>query len=158
MSRAVLSIGSNLGDRLAHLRGAVTAFAPWLVAASSVFETAPWGLAGQPDFLNAALLVDDPGARPLDWLKRAQAAEHAAERVPTIRWGPRTLDVDVIDVDGLEADDPTLTLPHPRAAQRAFVLLPWAEIDPSPTVLDLVRALPADERDSVRHCPELTLR
>ena len=127
---AVLSIGSNLGDRLAHLQGAVDALRPWVVAVSPVYETAPWGPVPQDDYLNAVVLADDADAAPNDWLHRAQAAEQAAGRTRDVRWGPRTLDVDVIDVDGGTNADPELTLPHPRAHERAFVLVPWAQVAP----------------------------
>ena len=138
MSAAVLSVGSNLGDRYAHLRGAVTLLARWSVRASPVYETPPWGDPDQPDYLNAVLLVTDPAAGPEDWLRRARECEEAAGRVrdPDRRFGPRTLDVDVVAVwraDGSAVfrDDPELTLPHPRAAERAFVLRPWLDLDPA---------------------------
>jgi 2-amino-4-hydroxy-6-hydroxymethyldihydropteridine diphosphokinase len=128
VSRAVLSIGSNLGDRLAHLRSAVAALDP--VAVSPVYETVPWGGIEQDDYLNAILVVADDSTEAYGWLARAQALERAAGRVREVRWGPRTLDVDVIDVDGTVSADPELTLPHPRAHERAFVLVPWRDVDP----------------------------
>ena len=128
MSRAVLSIGSNLGDRLAHLRSVVAALRP--IAVSPVYETAPWGGIEQDDYLNAIVVVDDPGTDAYGWLARARELEQAAGRTREVRWGPRTLDVDVIDVDGSANADPELTLPHPRAHERAFVLAPWADVDP----------------------------
>ncbi|HVC72991.1 MAG TPA: 2-amino-4-hydroxy-6-hydroxymethyldihydropteridine diphosphokinase [Mycobacteriales bacterium] len=127
MSRAVLSIGSNLDDRLAHLRSVVAALGP--VAVSPVYETAPWGGVEQDDYLNAIVVVDDPGTDAYGWLARARELERAADRIREVRWGPRTLDVDVIDVDGGSNADPELTLPHPRAHERAFVLVPWADVD-----------------------------
>lgn len=130
MSTCVYSIGSNLGDRLARLRGAADALRPWLRAVSPVYRTPPWGPVAQDDFYNAVLICADDGAEPAAWLARAQAAEDAAGRTREVRWGPRTLDVDVIDVDGRTSDDPLLTLPHPRAAERAFVLVPWLAVDP----------------------------
>jgi len=137
MSRAILSIGSNLGDRLRNLRLAVRILGDSVVLASGVYETPPWGDTEQPAYLNAVLLVVDPKAAPRDWLDRARACEAAAGRVrdPERRFGPRTLDVDVIAVwDADDApvlsDDPELTLPHPRAHQRAFVLRPWIDIQP----------------------------
>ncbi len=126
----VLSIGSNLGDRLARLQGAIDMLRPWVVAVSPVYETAPWGPVPQDDYLNAIVLADDLDATPRDWLARAQRAEQAAGRTRDVRWGPRTLDVDVVAVDGVRSDDPELTLPHPRARERAFVLVPWLDIDP----------------------------
>ena len=119
---AVLSLGSNLGDRLAHLRLGVQVLAARAV--SPVYETAPVGGIEQPDFLNVVVLCDlDAGQA---WT-RAQEAERLAGRVRELRWGPRTLDVDVVWADG---DDPALELPHPRAHERAFVLVPWLDLDP----------------------------
>jgi 2-amino-4-hydroxy-6-hydroxymethyldihydropteridine diphosphokinase len=158
VSRAVLSIGSNLGDRLGNLRSVVSGLGPSVLAVSSVYETAPWGVVDQPDFLNAVVIATDTTTGPYDWLTRAHEFEAAAQRVREVRWGPRTLDVDLIDVDGIDSADPRLTLPHPRAAERAFVLLPWAEIDDDPQVSALLAALPASERDSVHRRPELDLR
>jgi len=131
VSRAVLSLGSNLGDRLAHLRAAVAGFADALVAASPVYETAPWGGVEQDDFLNAVLVVDDPGTDAWGWLRRGQALERAAGRVHDVRWGPRTLDVDVVTVDGVESTAPELVLPHPGTPQRATVLRPWLDVEPA---------------------------
>lgn len=131
MTRAVLSIGSNLGDREANLAIAVAELGTAVVAASAIFQTPPWGGVEQGPFLNAVLLVDDPDASGWDWLRRGQAAERRAHRVPSGRWGPRTLDVDVISVDRVESDDPELTLPHPHAHERAFVLVPWLSVDPA---------------------------
>ncbi len=137
MTRAVLSLGSNLGDRHAHLRGAVQGLGEHVLVVSGVYETPPWGDTEQPPYLNAVVLVADLAAAPADWLGRARQLEAAARRVrdPERRFGPRTLDVDVITVwqeDGTPvlADDPELTLPHPRAHQRAFVLRPWIDIQP----------------------------
>ena len=157
---AVLSLGSNLGDRLAHLTGAADALAPYAV--SPVYETPPWGPVAQADYLNLVLLVR--GDR--DWLALARECEQAAGRVRDVRWGPRTLDVDVVTVrrDGREvvSDDPALTLPHPRAHERAFVLVPWLDVDAAAVlggrpVAELVAALPASERDAVRRRDDLQL-
>ncbi|MEU8260955.1 2-amino-4-hydroxy-6-hydroxymethyldihydropteridine diphosphokinase [Micromonospora sp. NPDC048999] len=171
MTRAVLSIGSNLGDRLAHLRTAVAAFGDAVLVVSGVYETAPWGDADQPAYLNAALMVADPAAGPRDWLARAHAAEAAAGRTrdPQRRYGPRTLDVDVIAVwheDGqpVLSDDPELTLPHPRAQLRAFVLRPWIDIEPHGQLpghgwlTDLLNAEPlASDALELGPRPDLTL-
>ena len=116
MSRAVLSLGSNLGDRLGFLKLALDAVRPALVAVSSVYETKAWGVEDQPDFLNAICVVDDPARDHWAWLRTGQAAEQAAGRVRELRWGPRTLDVDVVTVDGVTSDDPELLLPHPGTA------------------------------------------
>jgi len=137
MSRAILSIGSNLGDRFGHLRAAVRLLGESVVLVSGVYETPPWGDSEQPAYLNAVLLVVDPGAAPGDWLERARAVEAAEGRVrdPQRRFGPRSLDVDVImvwrdDDTPVLSDDPELTLPHPRAHLRAFVLKPWLDLQP----------------------------
>jgi 2-amino-4-hydroxy-6-hydroxymethyldihydropteridine diphosphokinase len=134
MTRAVLSLGSNLGDRRAHLRAAVAGFADVLVAASPVYETAPWGGVEQPYFLNMVLVVDDPGADAWAWLRRGQALEDASGRVREVRWGPRTLDVDVVLVSGpdgpVRSDHPDLLLPHPGTPERATVLRPWLDVEP----------------------------
>ncbi len=137
MTRAILSLGSNLGDRCAYLKGAVEQLGESVVLVSGVYETPPWGDADQPAYLNAVVLAVDPAAEPAGWLERARAAEQAAgrERDPQRRFGPRTLDVDVIAVwheDGTAvlSDDPELTLPHPRVHQRAFVLKPWLDLQP----------------------------
>lgn len=167
MTSAVLSIGSNLGDRLATLQGAVDALRPWVVAVSPVFETPPWGPVPQGDYYNAVVLVADDAAAPADWLARGHEAEQAAGRTRDVRWGPRTLDVDVVRVlDGgreVVSDDPVLTLPHARAAERAFVLVPWLAAEPAAAlsgspVADLLAALPADEVAGVRPVPEAVLR
>ncbi|KLO25253.1 2-amino-4-hydroxy-6-hydroxymethyldihydropteridine pyrophosphokinase [Mycolicibacter heraklionensis] len=148
MTRAVLSIGSNLGDRLALLQSAVDGLGCAVRAASGVYETQAWGGVEQGPFLNAVLIVDDPAADGHGWLRRAHELEQAAERVRAQRWGPRTLDVDVIschDPDGTEvlSHDDELTLPHPRAQLRAFVLVPWLSVDPEArlTVGDRPRAV-----------------
>lgn len=134
-TRAVLSIGGNRGDALGLLRevAAVAADDGILRGCSSVYATPPWGGVEQDDFLNAVVVVDHPGA-PRDVLAWGFARERAAGRTRDVRWGPRTLDVDVVaaDVDGAPVidDDEELTLPHPRADQRAFVLVPWEEVEP----------------------------
>lgn len=171
MSRAVLSLGSNLGDRAARLRAAVADLADVLVVVSGVYETPPWGDADQPAYLNAAVLVARPGAGPRAWLGRARALEESAGRVrdPDRPFGPRTLDVDVVAVWGDDgqpviSDDPELTLPHPRAHQRAFVLRPWIDIEPHGRLpghgwlSDLLQADPvADDVRDVRARPDLAL-
>ena len=150
---AVLSIGSNLGDRLAMLRLAVEFLQPDRV--SSVWETAPVGGVEQDDFLNAVVLVELSAAQA--WA-RAVAAETAAGRTRELRWGPRTLDVDVIWAPGTAA---ALTLPHPRAFERSFVLLPWLEVDPEAVLPGHgpVALLPAAlDRAGLRPHPDLALR
>lgn len=132
MTRAVLALGSNLGERRAALQGGVDALLagePSPVAVSPVYETAPVGGPEQGAYLNAVLVVDTREG-PLELLQRARAAEQAFDRVREVRWGPRTLDVDVIAFGDVRSDDPELTLPHPRAHLRAFVLRPWLDADP----------------------------
>jgi 2-amino-4-hydroxy-6-hydroxymethyldihydropteridine diphosphokinase len=164
MTSAVLSVGSNLGDRLGHLRSAVDGLGPALVGVSAVYETPPWGGVEQDDFLNAVLLVDDPDTGAHGWLRRARELEAAAGRVRQVRWGPRTLDVDVITVDGVRSGDPELTLPHPRAHQRAFVLVPWLDVQPAAAlpghgpVRELVDRLSPAERAGLRRRDDLPLR
>ncbi|MFD2417551.1 2-amino-4-hydroxy-6-hydroxymethyldihydropteridine diphosphokinase [Amycolatopsis pigmentata] len=163
MSRAVLSLGSNLGDRLGFLKSVLDGLGPAVVAVSSVYETEPWGVEDQPDFLNAVCTVDDPARDHWAWLHAGQELERAAGRVRERRWGPRTLDVDVVTVDGVRSDDPELLLPHPGTPTRATVLIPWLEIDPEAElpghglVRDLLAALPAADRAAVRRRPDLSL-
>ena len=170
MTTAVLSIGSNLGDRLALLRSVVDGLGNDLRAASPVYETAPWGRVEQEPFLNAVVIAEASALDGYGWLRRAREFEEAAERVRAERWGPRTLDVDIVSCrDGAReviSADPELTLPHPRAHQRAFVLVPWLAVEPDATVTvagerrrvdDLLASLDPQERDGVRRT-ELVLR
>lgn len=159
MSRAVLSFGANIGAADVAVRAAIDALGPALVRASALYRTPPWGGVEQDDFVNATVLVDDPARDAAGWLAFAREQEAAAQRVREVRWGPRTLDVDVIAVWQGDApvlsDDPELTLPHPRAHQRAFVLVPWldaapgAELPGHGVVADLLRDLPTDETAEV---------
>lgn len=127
--RAFLGLGSNLGDRAAHLRAAVAAL-PDVVAVSPVYETAPVGGPGdQPAYLNAVVELST-SLGPRELLERGQRLEAAAERVREERWGPRTLDVDVLLVGDLRVDEPDLQVPHPRMGERAFVLAPLADLAP----------------------------
>jgi len=139
--RCVVSIGSNLGERLSNLQGAVNALADtpevWVTSVSRVYETAPVGAPeGSKDFLNAVVLADTTlSARTL--LERALAIEDAYGRERTGEPGaPRTLDVDLIVVGDRRADEEDLVLPHPRAHERAFVLAPWHELEPDAELLD----------------------
>lgn len=157
MTRVVLALGSNLGDRMANLSRAVESLrqAADVLAVSEVYETPPWGDDEQPAYLNAVLVASAPGVPVGEWLERAQALERGAGRVrdPARRFGPRTLDVDVVaawedDGSPVLRDDPVLTVPHPRAHERAFVLVPWLDADPDAVVpghgrvADLVAADP----------------
>jgi 2-amino-4-hydroxy-6-hydroxymethyldihydropteridine diphosphokinase len=149
---AVIALGSNIGDRMVNLALAVTILEPFAV--SPVYETAPVGGPAQDDFLNAIVLADLDAARA--W-ERAQVAEQRARRDRSVRWGPRTLDVDIIWAEGQAAG---LLLPHPRAAERAFVLAPWADVDPDAVlpgrgrVKDLLAAL---DSSGIRRREDLVL-
>ncbi|MBO0652657.1 2-amino-4-hydroxy-6-hydroxymethyldihydropteridine diphosphokinase [Streptomyces triculaminicus] len=137
--RAVISIGSNLGNRLEILQGAIDALedTPGLrvKAVSPVYETEPWGVdpGTQPSYFNAVVLVKTT-LPPDSLLERGHAIEEAFERVRERRWGARTLDVDIVTYQDVVSDDPGLTLPHPRAHERAFVLVPWYDVDPEAEV------------------------
>jgi 2-amino-4-hydroxy-6-hydroxymethyldihydropteridine diphosphokinase len=131
--QAVLALGSNLGDRGDILQGGVNAIAGiegvQVTGVSPVYETVPVGGPPQPEYLNAVVLagITIPA---LDLLGRLHEVEAAFDRVRLVRWGPRTLDIDIITVAGEQSDDADLTLPHPRAHERAFVLAPWHDADP----------------------------
>lgn len=138
MSRAVLSLGSNIGDRLATLNAALAGLAAadvHIVAFSPVYETDPVGGPEQPDYLNAVVVVETD-LSPYDLLEVTQGVEAALGRVRVERWGPRTVDIDIVSFDDLVSDDPRLTLPHPRAAERAFVLAPWHDVEPGAVLSD----------------------
>lgn len=161
--RAVLSVGSNLGDRLGTLQACVKAIGGLpdtdVLAISPVYETAPVGGPVQPDYLNAVLIVAT-ALPPGDLLAAAHGIEAEAGRVRAERFGPRTLDIDIVSYAEEVSDDPALTLPHPRAHERAFVLAPWHDIDASATlpgrgaVRDLLAGL---DQDGVRRRPDLVL-
>jgi 2-amino-4-hydroxy-6-hydroxymethyldihydropteridine diphosphokinase len=187
MTRALLSLGSNLGDRCRHLREAVAGLGEEVLVVSGVYETPPWPPEDDapatlpqhrvaaprrpPAYLNAAVLVADAGTDPYSWLARARDLERAAGRVrdPQNRYAPRTLDVDVImawdDADQpVVSDDPELTLPHPRAHLRAFVLRPWVDIQPYAklpghgALTDLLRRDPvAADLAGIRPRPDLAI-
>ena len=166
MTRVVLSIGSNLGDRMARLQAVVDGLGDSVRALSPVYETDAWGGVEQGPFLNAIVIADDPAADGHEWLRRAQALENANERIREQKWGPRTLDVDLVSCyDGTEevfSRDESLTLPHPLAHLRAFVMVPWLAVDPDaeltvagePRRVDrLLAELDAVDRDGVRMTP-----
>jgi 2-amino-4-hydroxy-6-hydroxymethyldihydropteridine diphosphokinase len=163
MTRVVLSIGSNMGDRMAHLQSVVDGLGGALRAVSPVYETDAWGGVEQDAFLNAVLIADDPLLDGRGWLRRAHEFEQGADRVRDQRWGPRTLDVDLVTCHDGVAEvimrDDDLTLPHPFAHQRAFVMVPWLDVDPDATltvagetrpVEKLLVELDPAERDGVR--------
>lgn len=153
MTRVVLSIGSNLGDRMARLQSVLDGLGTAVRAVSPVYETDPWGGVEQGSFLNAVLIAEDPECDGHRWLRHAQQLERAAGRIRGQRWGPRSLDVDLIcchDTSSLPAvevfsDTDGLTLPHPLAHLRAFVLVPWLDVDPDAELTVAGRAQPVAE-------------
>jgi 2-amino-4-hydroxy-6-hydroxymethyldihydropteridine diphosphokinase len=163
MTSVVLSIGSNVGDRLGRLQSVVDGLRGAVRAVSPVYETKPWGGVEQGPFLNAVLIAEDATLDCGGWLRRAHELEAASDRMRTERWGPRTLDVDLVTChDGqreMTSSDNELTLPHPAAHLRAFVLVPWLAVDPKATltvageprpVAHLLDELEPAERDGVR--------
>lgn len=163
---AVLSLGSNLGNRLETLQGAVDALEDTpgvrVKAVSPVYETDPWGVepGSQPAYFNAVVLVKTT-LPPASLLERGHAIEEAFERVRDERWGPRTIDVDIVTYQDVVSDDPRLTLPHPRAHERAFVLVPWYDVDPEAVVPGrgpVAELLAGLDRAGVRSRTDLELR
>lgn len=165
--RAVIGLGSNLGDRASELQYGLSALAAdpatEVAAVSRVYATAPVGGPEQPDYLNAVAVVNTT-LDPWQLLRLCQRIEAGAGRERTVRWGPRTLDLDILDFAGQRWADPDLTLPHPRATERAFVLAPWTEVEPDarpgghgPTVAQLLRALPGDQPVALAPGLRLTL-
>lgn len=140
MPIAYLSIGSNLGDRFEYLQNAVTEIGKNTriskVKVSSIYETIPVGGPQQDDFLNAVVEIDTQ-LSPIELLAFAQQLELEANRVRTEHWGPRTLDVDILDYENEISSDSQLTLPHPRIKERAFVVVPWFELAPTAVVTGL---------------------
>jgi 2-amino-4-hydroxy-6-hydroxymethyldihydropteridine diphosphokinase len=139
-----LGLGSNLGDRLATLQRAVDLLAEEgirSIASSRVWETEPvGGPGGQPAYLNAVLRAET-SLDPDEVLRAANRVEATLGRTREVRWGPRTIDIDVLLFDDVQRDDPALTIPHPRIRERAFVVLPLLDIDPAPVLPDGTRVL-----------------
>jgi 2-amino-4-hydroxy-6-hydroxymethyldihydropteridine diphosphokinase len=133
MAEALVALGGNVGDVRDTLDRAIAAVCDGeevcLLARSSDYRTPPWGVANQPPFVNLCIAVET-GLTPHALLARAQAVERALgrERSKERRWGPRPIDIDLLAYDDLALDSPDLTLPHPRLFERAFVLVPLAEI------------------------------
>lgn len=165
--RAVLALGSNLGDREATLRSAVIDLDGFegvkVRLTSPVLETGPVGGPEQPDYLNAVVVVDTT-LSALELLAACQQVEEGHGRVRTIHWGARTLDIDIITYDDLVASSHQLDLPHPMAAERAFVLQPWLELDPQAAlpgpqgpqrVIDLLPL--TEDRDDLRPRPDVVI-
>lgn len=161
-----LALGSNMGDSAAILQGAIDDLAAVdgleLLDVSPVYQTDPVGGPAQDRYLNA-VVVGRTSLEALTLLAVAQRVESAWHRVRGVRWGPRTLDIDILALGGEQRDDAELTLPHPRAHERAFVLVPWGDVDPGAviaghgTVRDLLASVDAGgvRRTDVRlHVPE----
>lgn len=140
MKHVVLSLGSNMGDSRRTLSAAVRAIgrlpSTKVTRTSRLYRTAPWGGVAQDDFLNLAVEIATD-LSPSDLLTHLQQLELAAGRVRDIRWGPRTLDIDIVLYEGFVSDDPLLTLPHPRYTERAFVLRPMLDLYPDGTALGI---------------------
>lgn len=126
-----LALGTNLGDRFANLQAAIAALPPAVrvIAQSPVYETPPWGLTAQPAFLNM-VLKGQTALAPVDLLKHLKHLETELGRLPAVRWGPRRIDMDILFYDNLILDTPELTIPHPHLHERAFVLVPLADLEP----------------------------
>lgn len=127
-----IALGTNLGNRLLNLRRAIDAFAPdvHIVAESRVYETEPWGYADQPAFLNMAVHAET-GLSPKRLLSFLKKLEAQLGRLPTFRYGPRQIDLDILFYDDLVLNTPPLVIPHPRLHERAFVLVPLADLAPA---------------------------
>ena len=138
--RTFLSLGSNLGDRRVHLRNAIDSL-PDVIAVSPLYETDPVGGPHQGPYLNVVVEMDTD-LEPMALLGLCHRIESAADRVRGERWGPRTLDVDIVWMEGVEMNDPILTIPHPHWRERRFVLAPLRDLAP-----DLVTARDLDLAD-----------
>ncbi|GAA3872539.1 2-amino-4-hydroxy-6-hydroxymethyldihydropteridine diphosphokinase [Streptomyces sp. NPDC003328] len=164
--RAVIALGANLGNRLETLQGAIDALEDTpgvrVKGVSPVYETEPWGVepGSQPTYFNAVVVVKTT-LPPSSLLERAHAVEEAFHRVREERWGARTLDVDIVSYAEVVSEDPVLTLPHPRAHERAFVLAPWHDLDPAallPGRGPVAELLTAVTREGVTARADLELR
>jgi 2-amino-4-hydroxy-6-hydroxymethyldihydropteridine diphosphokinase len=146
--RALLGLGANLGDPVATLNEAKARLANLgvVTAVSALYRTPPWGVTEQPPFVNAALALETQ-LEPEALLAALKTIERELGRVASVRWGPRAIDLDILDVDGVRRDDPHLTIPHARLFERAFALVPLAEIEPSFTAAR--DALPAADLAAV---------
>ena len=153
MSIVYLALGTNLGDRLANLRAALDSFSPDIkvIAESNIYETPPWGYTDQPAFLNMAVKCETD-LEPESLLKRLKTLEVQIGREKSFHWGPRLIDLDILFYDDIIFESESLTIPHPRLHERAFVLVPLAEIAPNlfhpvlkRTIRQLLSTLDAEE-------------
>jgi 2-amino-4-hydroxy-6-hydroxymethyldihydropteridine diphosphokinase len=163
VQRVFLGLGANLGDRLATLQRAVDLLAARGVrtaASSRVWATSPvGGPADQPEFLNVVVEIDPGALAPADVLAAANDVEAELGRIRDVRWGPRTIDIDVLLWGDLTSDDPSLTIPHPRMHERAFVVMPLLDLDPDPRMPDGRRLveLPAPAGEARPYAPPLAV-
>jgi 2-amino-4-hydroxy-6-hydroxymethyldihydropteridine diphosphokinase len=148
MALARIGLGANLGDPVRSIESAFTALGELgrVTARSSLYRSRAWGVADQPDFVNAAALLET-ALEPYELLSALQELERRLGRTPSFRWGPRAIDLDILAYDELALDEPRLTLPHARLHERAFALAPLAEIEPA--FLAAYERLPAGERAGV---------
>jgi 2-amino-4-hydroxy-6-hydroxymethyldihydropteridine diphosphokinase len=153
MALARIGLGSNLGDSVSNVTRALDALSEIgrVVARSHLYRTPPWGDLEQPEFVNAAALVETE-LQPRALLAALKGIEAALGRVPTRRWGPRAIDLDILAYDDLELAEPDLTIPHPGLLERAFALGPLAEIDPSYRAA--FDSLPLEARSQLRPVKE----
>ncbi len=165
MVAVYLGLGSNLGDREDNLRRAVSILSrrASLIALSSVYETEPWGYASQPAFFNMACLLET-SLSPQGLLELAQGVERDLGRVPSFRYGPRAIDVDILLYGDEVIETPRLQVPHPRLWQRAFALTPLAEIAPGlahpvlgASIVDLLEGVAVSDREGVVMLGSLSL-
>ncbi len=149
MYRVAIGLGANVGDAAGAIDTAIAHLDVLgsVVARSSLYTTPPWGVVDQAPFVNAAAILETV-LEPRDLLRALKHIETEMGRVETYRWGPRAIDLDILAIDGVTMQTPELTIPHERLAERAFALVPLAEIDDGFDAL--LRALPASERDAVR--------
>ncbi|MBI3648027.1 MAG: 2-amino-4-hydroxy-6-hydroxymethyldihydropteridine diphosphokinase [Actinobacteria bacterium] len=151
--RALLGLGSNLGERLANLQRAAdllgAAVGVRVVASSRIYETEPVGGPAQPDFLNAVVEVETD-LEPRELLAACLGVEQDLGRVREERWGPRVIDVDLLLYDEVDMDEPHLIVPHPRLHERAFALVPLLELVPDPVLAGGMRAADATPGGEVR--------
>ena len=164
MAKAAIGIGSNIGDRLANIRRSakmIAEHAEQFLAASDVYETPPWGVETQPRFLNACCTIDTT-LSPLELLRVLKEIERALGRKKRKRWGPREIDLDILLFEGGEMHTKDLSIPHLHMPERAFVLMPLAQIAPNfvhtpsgKTVAELLDALPDEARREVVRITEI---
>ena len=149
MALARIGLGSNLGDPAGNVERAIAALETLgsVTARSSFYRSAPWGVTDQPEFVNAAVLLETE-LSPRELLAGLKRLETDLGRTESYRWGPRVVDLDILASDALTVDEPDLIVPHPRLLERAFALAPLAEIDPA--YANALERLPAAARAQVR--------